>query len=63
MTSGYIDIETQKILDCVLKVTKLSSQKKSLSLKEVNNIAEKCGADTDEVLDVLFSSKMMRIKK
>ena len=60
----YIDIETQKILDCVMKVTKQSSQKRgSISLKEINSIAEKCGADTDEVIDTLISSGLMRVKK
>lgn len=61
--SCSIDTETQKILDCVLKVTKQSSLKKSLSLKEVNNIAEKCGADTDEVLDVLLGVGLVRVKR
>lgn len=58
-----IDTETQKILDCVLKITKQSSLKSGISLKEVNNIAEKCGADVDEVLDVLFTTGLMKVKK
>ena len=61
--SCSIDSETQKILDCVLRITKQSSSKGSISLKEVNNIAEKCGADIDDVIDTLISSGMMRVKK